>query len=123
MGNATSPVNEPLTTARFCALYGHWYPHARSDATFVRAIIHQCRATVLAMRAIREVHSSALVSCRQMMLGRLSAHARWPIRPALRIIAAGSYGICCPAAWIGRIPCGVISVRRAPASARLGLVP
>ena len=22
-----TPVNEPLTTARFCGLYGHWYPH------------------------------------------------------------------------------------------------
>ena len=22
-----TPVNEPLTTARFSALYGHWYPH------------------------------------------------------------------------------------------------
>ena len=21
-----TPVNEPLTTARFSALYGHWYP-------------------------------------------------------------------------------------------------
>ena len=25
---AYTPVNEPLTTARFSALYGHWYPHA-----------------------------------------------------------------------------------------------
>jgi hypothetical protein len=24
-----TPVNEPLTTARFAALYGFWYPHAR----------------------------------------------------------------------------------------------
>ena len=24
-----TPVNEPLTTARFSALYGHWYPHRR----------------------------------------------------------------------------------------------
>ena len=22
-----TPINEPLTTARFSALYGHWYPH------------------------------------------------------------------------------------------------
>src|SRR5436190_3318396 len=26
---AWTPINEPLTTARFSALYGHWYPHAR----------------------------------------------------------------------------------------------
>jgi dTDP-4-dehydrorhamnose reductase len=49
------PVNEPLTTARFSALYGHWYPHATDDAAFVRALLTQCRAVVLAMRAIRSV--------------------------------------------------------------------
>ncbi|HUR35144.1 MAG TPA: family 1 glycosylhydrolase [Vicinamibacterales bacterium] len=54
-----TPVNEPLTTARFSALYGHWYPHARSDAAFVRALTNQARATVLAMRAIREVVPAA----------------------------------------------------------------
>jgi dTDP-4-dehydrorhamnose reductase len=57
--DAYTPINEPLTTARFCALYGHWYPHGRSDATFVRALLNQCRATVLAMRAVREVNPSA----------------------------------------------------------------
>ncbi|MCG2586903.1 sugar nucleotide-binding protein [Massilia sp. TS11] len=50
---AFTPVNEPLTTARFSTLYGLWYPHARSDALFVRAVLNQCRATVLAMAAIR----------------------------------------------------------------------
>ncbi len=48
-----TPVNEPLTTARFAALYGHWYPHARDDLAFARALLTQCRAVVLAMRAIR----------------------------------------------------------------------
>jgi dTDP-4-dehydrorhamnose reductase len=57
--DAYTPVNEPLTTARFCALYGHWFPHASSDSTFVRAVLHQCRATALAMRAIRNVNPSA----------------------------------------------------------------
>jgi dTDP-4-dehydrorhamnose reductase len=57
--DAYTPINEPLTTARFCALYGHWYPHAKSDAAFVRALLNQCRATVLAMRAVREVNPSA----------------------------------------------------------------
>ena len=51
--DAYTPINEPLTTARFSALYGHWYPHARSDRSFVRALLNQCRATVLAMQAIR----------------------------------------------------------------------
>jgi dTDP-4-dehydrorhamnose reductase len=53
------PVNEPLTTARFSGLYGLWYPHHRSLASFVRALLVQCRATVLAMRAIRSVTPSA----------------------------------------------------------------
>ncbi|WP_019587866.1 family 1 glycosylhydrolase [Deinococcus apachensis] len=54
-----TPVNEPLTTARFSALYGHWYPHARDDHSFWRALMHQLQATVLAMRAIREVNPGA----------------------------------------------------------------
>ncbi|ADV67117.1 family 1 glycosylhydrolase [Deinococcus maricopensis] len=54
-----TPVNEPLTTARFAALYGHWYPHARDDLSFWHALKHQLRATVLAMRAIREVNPGA----------------------------------------------------------------
>ena len=49
-----TPINEPLTTARFSGLYGHWYPHGRDDRTFIRALLTECRATVLAMRAIRE---------------------------------------------------------------------
>jgi dTDP-4-dehydrorhamnose reductase len=56
---AYTPVNEPLTTARFSALYGLWYPHARSDLEFVRAVLIQCRASVLAMRAIREIAPAA----------------------------------------------------------------
>jgi dTDP-4-dehydrorhamnose reductase len=50
-----TPVNEPLTTARFAGLYGHWYPHGRDDLTFARCLLAQCKATVLAMQAIREV--------------------------------------------------------------------
>jgi dTDP-4-dehydrorhamnose reductase len=54
-----TPVNEPLTTARFCGLYGFWYPHCRTDRDFVRILLEQCRATVLAMRSIRDVNPSA----------------------------------------------------------------
>jgi dTDP-4-dehydrorhamnose reductase len=54
-----TPVNEPLTTARFSALYGHWYPHARDSLTFLRVLLTECRAIVAAMRAIREVNPSA----------------------------------------------------------------
>jgi dTDP-4-dehydrorhamnose reductase len=54
-----TPVNEPLTTARFSALYGHWYPHATDPRDFAAAMLNQCRATVLAMRAIRAVNPHA----------------------------------------------------------------
>ena len=47
------PVNEPLTTARFSCLYGHWYPHLRDEGAFLRALVMQARAALLAMRAIR----------------------------------------------------------------------
>ncbi|GJD66700.1 sugar nucleotide-binding protein [Methylobacterium frigidaeris] len=56
---AFTPVNEPLTTARFAGLYGHWYPHARSEDAFLRMVINQCRATLLAMRAIRAITPGA----------------------------------------------------------------
>jgi dTDP-4-dehydrorhamnose reductase len=54
-----TPINEPLTTARFSALYGLWYPHARDDRSFVQALLNQCRSIVLAMRAIRKTNSIA----------------------------------------------------------------
>lgn len=57
--SAYTPVNEPLTTARFSGLYGHWYPHGRDTGTFLQALLIQCRAVVLAMRAIRTVNPSA----------------------------------------------------------------
>ncbi|GFO60184.1 hypothetical protein GMST_25090 [Geomonas silvestris] len=57
--SAYTPINEPLTTARFSALYGHWYPHAADDLSFVRALLLQCRAIARAMRAIRQVNPQA----------------------------------------------------------------
>lgn len=54
-----TPVNEPLTTARFCGLYGLWYPHQKDDYSFVRILINECRATILAMEAIREINPHA----------------------------------------------------------------
>ncbi|MCA1851103.1 MAG: hypothetical protein LC647_01530 [Beggiatoa sp.] len=54
-----TPVNEPLTTARFSGLYGLWYPHARDDRSFARALLNQCRGVALAMQAIREVNPDA----------------------------------------------------------------
>jgi dTDP-4-dehydrorhamnose reductase len=50
-----TPINEPLTTARFSALYGHWYPNGRDDhAAFGRAVTNEALAMLLGMEAIRE---------------------------------------------------------------------
>lgn len=54
-----TPVNEPLTTARFSGLYGYWYPHGQDDMTFLQALLNQCRAIVLAMQAIRQINPQA----------------------------------------------------------------
>lgn len=54
-----TPINEPLTTARFSALYGFWYPHAKDDASFAKALLNQIKGTKLAMQAIREINPDA----------------------------------------------------------------
>jgi dTDP-4-dehydrorhamnose reductase len=54
-----TPINEPLTTARFSALYGHWYPHAAEERSFWHALVNQIEATRLAMREIRAVNPAA----------------------------------------------------------------
>jgi dTDP-4-dehydrorhamnose reductase len=54
-----TPVNEPLTTARFCGLYGHWYPHKATDYDFYKVLLSECKATIMAMKAIREVNPNA----------------------------------------------------------------
>lgn len=54
-----TPVNEPLTTARFSGLYGAWFPHGHDDVTFARALYNEVRGTVLAMQAIRKVNPDA----------------------------------------------------------------
>lgn len=56
---AWTPVNEPLTTARFSALYGHWYPHAAEEGSFWLALLNQVDATRFAMQAIRRINSTA----------------------------------------------------------------
>lgn len=70
-----TPVNEPLTTARFSGLYGHWYPHGRDGLTFARALLTQCRAVVLAMRAVREVNPSARLIQTEDLGKTFSTHA------------------------------------------------
>lgn len=54
-----TPINEPLTTARFSGLYGHWYPHGRDEVTFARAFFGQCQGVAKSMQAIREVNPNA----------------------------------------------------------------
>lgn len=54
-----TPVNEPLTTARFGALYGLWFPHRQSDHAFTHAFVNEMKAVVLAMQAIRKVNPQA----------------------------------------------------------------
>lgn len=54
-----TPINEPLTTARFAALYGLWYPHVRDETAFWTALLNQIEATCLAMGEIRAVNPAA----------------------------------------------------------------
>ncbi len=54
-----TPINEPLTTARFSGLYGHWYPHHRNDRSFVRALTNQVRGITLSMKRIRQINPKA----------------------------------------------------------------
>jgi dTDP-4-dehydrorhamnose reductase len=54
-----TPINEPLTTARFSGLYGLWYPHHRDDRSFVRALLNQLKGIVLAMQEIRRINPRA----------------------------------------------------------------
>jgi dTDP-4-dehydrorhamnose reductase len=56
-----TPVNEPLTTARFSAAYGHWYPHARDEGSFWTTLVNQVDGVRHAMRAVRRVNPAARV--------------------------------------------------------------
>lgn len=50
-----TPINEPVTTARFNCLYGVWHPHLRDEGAFLRMVFGSARATAVAMRRIRAV--------------------------------------------------------------------
>jgi dTDP-4-dehydrorhamnose reductase len=72
-----TPVNEPLTTARFSALYGHWHPHVADEALFWTALLNQIDAVRLSMKAVRAINPDArLVQTED--LGR--TYATWPLR-------------------------------------------
>ncbi|RZA24272.1 MAG: NAD-dependent epimerase/dehydratase family protein [Proteobacteria bacterium] len=57
--DAYTPINEPLTTARFSGLYGCWYPHRRDNTSFLRMLLHECLATRAVMNAVRVFNPSA----------------------------------------------------------------
>ncbi len=62
-----TPINEPLTTARFSGLYGVWYPHHRNDSTFLQILLNECLGISEAMRAVREfVPDAALIQTEDM---------------------------------------------------------
>lgn len=54
-----TPINEPLTTARFSGLYGIWYPHERSNHLFLQMFLNQMKAIILGMKAIRSINPNA----------------------------------------------------------------
>ena len=54
-----TPINEPLTTARFCGLYGFWYPHQTNARCFADIFLNEMKAVVLAMKAIRKINPRA----------------------------------------------------------------
>jgi dTDP-4-dehydrorhamnose reductase len=54
-----TPVNEPLTTARFSGLYGLWYPHQTDNTSFMRMLVNQLKGIVLSMEQIRKVNPRA----------------------------------------------------------------
>ena len=57
--DAYTPINEPNTTARFSGLYGIWYPHHLSRASYLRALLNQLKATALSMESIRRTQPKA----------------------------------------------------------------
>ena len=54
-----TPINEPLTTARFSMLYGLWYPHRKDEKSFWLALLNQIDAIRLSMRVIRTFNRAA----------------------------------------------------------------
>ena len=56
-----TPINEPLTTARFSGLYGHWYPHKKDNASFARCLLNQIHAVSSCMTQIRALRPDAIL--------------------------------------------------------------
>ena len=54
-----TPINEPLTTARFSGLYGLWFPHLKHDVSFAKMLLNQVKAIILGMKEIRKINPKA----------------------------------------------------------------
>lgn len=54
-----TPVNEPLTTARFSGLYGIWFPHQNNSRACTQMLLNELKGTVLAMQEIRNINPKA----------------------------------------------------------------
>jgi beta-glucosidase/6-phospho-beta-glucosidase/beta-galactosidase len=55
-----TPVNEIFIAATFSAQFGWWNERLKSDAAFVTALTHLCRANTMAMHAILAVNPNAI---------------------------------------------------------------
>lgn len=54
-----TPVNEPLTTARFSGLYGYWFPHHKDEKSFIKILLNELKGTLLSMQEIRKINPNA----------------------------------------------------------------
>ena len=57
--NLYTPVNEPLTTARFSGLYGIWFPHLKDDYSFCRILLNELKGIILSMQAVQSINPNA----------------------------------------------------------------
>ena len=102
--DAFTPVNEPLTTARFSCLYGHWYPHSRHDSASATALLNQCRAIVMSMAAIRQINpAAALVQTEDF--GHTHAPPRLAYQAEFENQRRWILGISCVDAWAAVTRC------------------
>ena len=70
-----TPINEPLTTARFSTLYGVWYPKARDHRAFGRAMLNQARAILLGFARIRSIVPAARLILTEDLQGFVAGDA------------------------------------------------
>ena len=54
-------INEPLTTARFCGMYGIWYPHKTDTSSFGTCFINQILGIEWSMYEILKINPDAIL--------------------------------------------------------------